>query len=100
MNNSARYIKNKDLFNAENYNNNKILPNFDEKFKQISSIKIKKSDLINFQKDLKRNDLNDSGIILSKKLEKLKINKKTPYLNNDDIIQIKSNDIFSNINSK
>ena len=39
MNNSARYIKNKDLFNASNFSNNKIFPNFEEKFKQINSIK-------------------------------------------------------------
>ena len=100
MNNSARYIENKDLFNAYNFNNNKILPNFDEKFKQINSIKIKKSNLINFQKDLKRSDLNDSGIILSKKLEKLMVNKKTPHLNNGDIEQLKDYDIFINNNSK
>ena len=100
MNYSARFIKNKDLYNADNFNNNKILSNFDEKFKHINSIKIKKSDLINFQKDLKRNDLNDSGIILSKKLENLRLNKKNPHLNNDDISQVKEYDIFGNINSK
>ena len=96
MNNSARNVINKDLFNSDNLNNNKILINFDEKFKQINSIKLNKKKLINLQ----RNNLNDSGMILPKKYEQLKINQNSPFLNNDDILQANDNDVFNNLNNK
>ena len=97
MNYSARNIKNKEPFNSDYLSNNKILINFDEKLRQINSIKLKKNKLVKFQKDLKRDNLNDSGIMYPRKYEKLKVNQNVQSLNNDDSFQEKDKDVFSNI---
>ena len=92
LNNSARHIKTLNFFSSENSSNNRnsMKINFDDNLKHINSVKVNQNNNknINYQNEFSKNlllldqNINDSELILPKKIEHLKIGEKISFPNN------------------